>query len=519
MQNELKGPDLGAGIAAADLPDGGMITGHANGEAVLLTRRNGELFAIGATCSHYGGPLGEGLIVGETIRCPWHHACFDLRTGEALRAPALNPVKRWKAEQRGDRIFVGEANPDSGAPASAARSRLKPGLQSVAIVGGGAAGNAAAEMLRRRGFDGSITLYGAEPTVPVDRPNLSKEYLAGNAPEEWIPLRPPEFYKEQRIELRSGRRVTGLDAGSRKLTLDDGSSAAFDAVLLATGAEPIRLPIAGSEQPHVHVLRTLADSRAIIAAAQKGRGAAIIGAGFIGLEVAASLRAREVEVAVVAPEEIPLARIMGDEVGRFVQRLHESHGVRFFLGNGVQSIGRDSVVLNDGRTVPADLVVIGAGVRPNTQLAEAAGLRTDKGIVVDEFLQTSAPGVFAAGDVARFPDRFAGREIRVEHWVVAELQGQTAARNILGAGQAYTVPPFFWSAHYDVVINYVGNAAGWDQCQVRGSLDDRHALVAYRSNGRIAAVATIFMDIESLEIEAAMEAGDADAVEQIISRV
>ncbi|HKB79816.1 MAG TPA: FAD-dependent oxidoreductase, partial [Thermoanaerobaculia bacterium] len=300
MQNELKGPDLGAGIAAADLPDGGMITGHANGEAVLLTRRNGELFAIGATCSHYGGPLGEGLIVGETIRCPWHHACFDLRTGEALRAPALNPVKRWKAEQRGDRIFVGEANPDSGAPASAARSRLKPGLQSVAIVGGGAAGNAAAEMLRRRGFDGSITLYGAEPTVPVDRPNLSKEYLAGNAPEEWIPLRPPEFYKEQRIELRSGRRVTGLDAGSRKLTLDDGSSAAFDAVLLATGAEPIRLPIAGSEQPHVHVLRTLADSRAIIAAAQKGRGAAIIGAGFIGLEVAASLRAREVEVAVVA---------------------------------------------------------------------------------------------------------------------------------------------------------------------------------------------------------------------------
>jgi len=504
MQSELTGPDLKAGMAASDLADGAMIVGHADGEAVLLTRRGNEIFAIGATCTHYGGPLGEGLIAGNTVRCPWHHACFDLRTGEALRAPALSPVAAWNVEKRGDRLFVTGKRQASPAPPSAAALH-------VAIVGAGAAGTGAAEMLRRRGFGGSITWFGLED--PVDRPNLSKEYLAGKAPEEWLPLPVP-----QDVEFVH-RRVTALDARTRTLTIDDGSKRTFDVILLATGADPIRLPIAGSDQPHVRTLRTLADSRAIIAAAEKGKRAVIVGAGFIGLEVAASLRARDVEVAVVAPEDIPLARIMGDEVGRFVQRLHESHGVRFFLGNGVKSIGPGSVLLNDGRSLSADFVVIGAGVRPNVQLAEAAGLRTDNGIVVNEFLETSAPGIYAAGDVARFPDRFTGRNIRVEHWVVAELQGQAAARNMIGPRQPYTAPPFFWSAHYDVIINYAGNAAGWDQVEVRGSLDDRHALIAYRGKGKIAAVATIFMDVESLQVELAMENGDADAVEQIVARI
>ena len=490
-----------------------MIAGHAGGEPVLLVRRGGEIFAIGATCTHYGGPLGEGLVVGNTIRCPWHHACFDLRSGEALRAPALNPVAVWNVEKRGDRIVV---TGKRGAPPSSARAGAA--TQSIGIVGAGAAGNAAAEMLRRRGFQGRITLVGAEDSVPVDRPNLSKEYLAGKAPDDWIPLRPLSFYEEQRIDILTGHRVTKLEAGSKTWILDDGSSQAFDAILLATGAEPIRLPIAGSDQSHVHYLRTWADSRAIITAAKEGRRAVIVGAGFIGLEVAASLRARNVDVSVVAPEEIPLARIMGDAVGRFVQGLHESKGVHFFLGNGVKSIGADSVTLNDGRSIPADFVIIGVGVRPNIQLAESAGLKIDNGIVVNEFLVSSAPGIYAAGDVARFPDRFTGRPIRVEHWVVAERQGQAAAINILGPRQPYTTPPFFWSAHYDVIINYVGNAGGWDQVDVRGSLDDRHALIAYRSAGRIIAIATLFMDIESLQVEAAMEAGDADAIEQIVSR-
>jgi NADPH-dependent 2,4-dienoyl-CoA reductase/sulfur reductase-like enzyme/nitrite reductase/ring-hydroxylating ferredoxin subunit len=468
-----------------------------DGEKALIIRRGDETFTIAATCTHYGGPLEEGIVVGDTIRCPWHHACFDLRTGEAVRAPALAPLKVYaprhpdaeRSEAEGSpplRSFAVSAAQDDG---------------SIAIIGAGAAGTAAADMLRRRGFAGTIAMFGTEP--PVDRPNLSKEYLAGHAPEEWLPLPLPAD-----VDLQT-RRVTALDAKTKTLTLDDGTTRAFDAILIATGAEPIRLPIAGADQPHVHVLRTLADSRALVALAEKGRRACIIGAGFIGLEVAASLRAREVDVEVIAPEEIPLARIMGDEVGRFVQRLHEEHGVRFRLGATVKSIDE----------IAADFVVIGAGVRPNTQLAEAAGLKVDNGIVVDEMLETSAPGIYAAGDVARFPDRFSGRAIRVEHWAVAETQGQTVARNILGARAPHAVSPFFWSAHYDVTINYVGNAAGWERAEVHGSLDERRALVAYRIGERIAAIATIGMDRECLLAEEAMEKNDREELERIVATI
>ncbi|HJT16624.1 MAG TPA: FAD-dependent oxidoreductase [Thermoanaerobaculia bacterium] len=493
MQGELTGPDLKTGIAASELKD--KLAGHFDGEPVLLVRSGKEVLAIGAACTHYGGPLAEGLITANDVRCPWHHACFDLRTGEALRAPALAPVATYDVEV-GTTIRVTKKR---GAPSIVpARSQKR-----IAIVGTGAAGAAAVDMLHRRGM--KATLIGTEE--PVDRPNLSKEYLAGNAPEEWLPLPVPESVDRIR------QRATRLDAKTKTLTFDDGSTASFDTILLATGAEPVRLPIPGADQPHVHLLRTAADSRAIIDAAQNHKSAVIIGAGFIGLEVAASLRARKVEVTVVAPEDIPLARIMGDDVGRFVQRLHESNGVRFFLGTGVKSIERDAVITANGQRLPADFVVMGGGVRPNVKLAESAGLKIDNGIVVNEFLETSAPGIYAAGDIARFPNHFTGDSIRVEHWVVAERQGQAFAR-----GEAFKHAPFFWSAHYDVIINYVGNASGWERYEVRGSLDDRNALVAYRRGNKVVAVATIFKDVESLQIEAAMEANDPAAVERIVSR-
>ena len=451
-----------------------------DGEKALVIKRGDETFTIGATCTHYGGPLEEGIIVGDTIRCPWHHACFDLRTGEAVRAPALAPIKVFGVRGQSPRL-------ESGGSAAA--------LQSVAIVGAGAAGAACADMLRRRGYAGAIVMYGTE--APVDRPNLSKDYLAGHAPEEWLPLPLAE-----NVELTM-QRVTALDAKTKTLTLADGSTPAFDAILLATGADPVRLPIPGADSPRVHFLRTAADSKAIIALAEKGKRAAIIGAGFIGLEVAASLRAREVEVDVYAPESIPLARVMGDDVGRFVQKLHEEHGVRFHLGAPVKSID----------DIAADFVVMGGGVRPNTRLAEAAGLKVDNGIIVDELMETSAPGIFAAGDAARFGG------VRVEHWNVAETQGQTAARNILGMRAPHAAPPFFWSAHYDVTIAYVGNAAGWDKAEVHGSLDERRALIAYRRGDEIAAVATIGMDRQCLEAEAAMEKGDRAELERVVSGV
>jgi NADPH-dependent 2,4-dienoyl-CoA reductase/sulfur reductase-like enzyme/nitrite reductase/ring-hydroxylating ferredoxin subunit len=500
--------DLKAGVASSELRDGGMLVGELDGEPVILLRRGPELFAVGATCTHYGGPLAEGLVAGETIRCPWHHACFDLRTG-APAAPALNPIPVWNVEERAGRILV-TTRRDVAPPAPA-----ETAVRSVGIVGAGVAGNAAAEMLRREGFAGTIVMIGAEETTPVDRPNLSKDYLAGHAQEEWIPLRGDDFYREQSIEVVTGRRAVLLDTATKSLTLDDGSKRSFDAILLATGSEPVRLSPPGASR--VHILRTLRDSQAIIAEAAPGKRAVVLGASFIGLEVAASLRARDVAVTIVAPDAIPLARTMGVEIGAFIRRLHESHGVHFRLGTTVATFNGDNVVLATGEPIAADFIVAGVGVRPNTQLAQLAHLPVDNGIVVDEFLETSTAGIFAAGDVARYPER--GELIRVEHWVAAGRQGQTAALNILGRRIAHRVPPFFWSAHYDVTIAFVGHASKFDRVAVHGALDDRRALVAYHDGPRIAAVAAIGLDRESLMIEDAMEAGDDTKVARILASV
>src|SRR5499433_2546947 len=437
-QSKPKGPDLARGVPPGDVADGKMLQGHVGDEAVLLARRGMDFFAIGGTCSHYGGPLAEGLIVGDTVRCPWHHACFSLRTGEAVAAPAFNPMPCWRVEKRNGTVFVREKIEAADArPAGKARgSSAKP--ERVVIVGGGAAGFAAAEMLRREGFAGSVTLLSADETAPYDRPNCSKDYLAGNAPEDWMPLRPPEFYKDQSIELELGSNVTGIDAKGRQVTLASGRSIPFDKLLLATGAEPVRLDIPGADQPHVHVLRSLADSRAIVARAKAARRAVVIGASFIGREVAAALRAREIEVHVVAPERRPLERVLGREFSDFIKEIHEEHGVVFHLEETAAAIDQRDVKLNGGRVLPADLVVVGIGVRPRIQLAERAGLKIDRGVVVNEYLQTSAPGIFAAGDIARWPNFYTGENLRIEHWVVAERQGQTVARNMLGHRQQYS---------------------------------------------------------------------------------
>jgi NADPH-dependent 2,4-dienoyl-CoA reductase/sulfur reductase-like enzyme/nitrite reductase/ring-hydroxylating ferredoxin subunit len=511
MQTELTGPDLKEGINIDDLADGAMLGGHAEGEAVLLARRGREIYAIGGTCTHYSAPLADGLVVGNTVRCPWHHACFDLRTGEAVRAPALSSVPLWTVERRGGKVFVtGKADAPKPRP-------LPPPPESIGIVGAGAAGAAACEMLRRSGFTGAITVIGAEETLPVDRPNLSKDYLAGNAPEEWIPLRTPEFYAEQNIEVITGRRALQLDPATKTLTLDNGVRRAFDAILIATGADPIRLTPPGAER--VHVLRTLKDSRAIVAEAEKGKKALVLGASFIGLEVAASLRARECDVTVVAPEEVPLAKPMGAELGAFIRKLHESHGVHFRLGTTASKFEANRVILANGEPLPADFIVAGVGVRPNTMLAQLARLRVENGIVVDERFQTSAPGIYAAGDVASYPDHYSGKMMRVEHWAVAEQQGQTAARNMLGIDAPHVAPPFFWSAHYDVTINMVGNSLGYTRAEVHGSLEERRALIGYFAGDEPIAVATIGLDREALMVEAAMEAGDKAEVKRIIGGV
>jgi len=408
-ENRPGGPDLAQGIAATELSDGAKLVGHVGDEAVLLLRRGTEIFAVGAHCTHYQGPLAEGLVVGDSLRCPWHHARFDLRTGEALGAPAFSPLGCWSVEQREGKIFVRERRQ----PASRkSRGASEQAPSRIVIVGGGAAGFAAAERLRREGYQGSLVMLSSDSAGPVDRPNLSKDYLAGKAPEEWVPLQADSFYAENGIELRLDTTAAAIDVRSRDL---------------------------------------------------------------------------------------------GPQLGDFVHSLHEKHGVVFHLGTTASVIANGKVNLAGGSALDADLVVCGLGVRPRVALAEQAGLTVDRGVMVDAFLETGAPGVFAAGDIARWPDRRSGEDIRIEHWVVAERQGQCAALNMLGHREKFTAVPFFWSQHYDVSINYVGYAPQWDELAIEGDIADTDCLLRFKRNGRVCAVASIFRDLESLRAEAAME--------------
>jgi NADPH-dependent 2,4-dienoyl-CoA reductase/sulfur reductase-like enzyme/nitrite reductase/ring-hydroxylating ferredoxin subunit len=500
-QEAPTGPDLTQGVASADVPEDGKLVGHVGDDEVLVARIGGALFAVGARCTHYQGPLGEGLIVGDTVRCPWHHARFCLRTGEALAAPAIDPLKRWEVQESDGVIRVGR----EAAAAPAKPARTGGGPRRVVIVGGGAAGFAAAEMLRREGFDGALAVLSSDPDAPYDRPNCSKDYLAGQAPAEWMPLRGDGWYADNDVDLQLGVEASNLDVAGRSVSLSDGRSFAYDALLIATGAEPIRLPIEGFARPDAYVLRTLRDADAIIVAAERARRVVIAGASFIGLEVAGALRSRGLEVHVAAPETIPLARIMGEDIGRWVRGLHEQAGVVFHLGRAARGWADGRLTLDGGEAIEGDLLVLGVGVKPRTQLAEAAGLAVDRGITVDGGLRTSAPGVFAAGDVARFPAPGTGQPIRIEHWVHAERQGQHVARTILGDDAPFGDAPFFWSAHQDATIRYVGHAETFEPPTVDGSLEGRDAAVRFVVAGRLAALATVGRDLSALEADVDLE--------------
>jgi apoptosis-inducing factor 3 len=494
-------PDLSEGIAWDDLPDGAMLRGQLGKDELVLIRRGETVFAIGAQCTHYHANLDEGLLDGEMVRCPLHHARFDIRTGEALAAPALDPVGCWRVERIGTRLFVRERRPQPRRAPPPSSNSAGP----ILIVGAGAAGLAAAVTLRREGFDGVLKMLSADTDAPYDRPNVSKDFLAGTAPAEWMPLRSDDFYASQNIELLLNAPVTALDLRSRRVTLEGGRALEYRGLLLATGAEPVRLEVPGASPEAIVYVRSFGDGRRIVDRAGSAKRAAVIGSSFIGLEVAASLRARGLEVDVVGLESVPLQRVLGEQVGRFIQDVHESQGVRFHLGCSVQRMDGPRLLLSNGTALNPDLVIAGVGVRPSTRLAEAAGLTVEHGILVDQYLQTSAPGVFAAGDAARWPDRASGERIRVEHWVVAERQGQVAARNMLGRRQPFEEVPFFWSQHYDLTVNYVGHAERWDDVQIDGDLSARSAVVRYRRAGRTLAVATLGRDLDSLRAERALE--------------
>ncbi|PYQ26389.1 MAG: pyridine nucleotide-disulfide oxidoreductase [Acidobacteria bacterium] len=506
-------------IRVDELPDGGMIAGKVGDDDVLLARRGDEYFALDAHCTHWHGPLAEGVLVGETVRCPWHHACFDLRTGVAIAAPAMRPLRTFTVTREGDIVRVSSVaqsrgravaqqnHPSTAQPRDRATEDAAP--QHIVILGAGSAGSFAAHELRRNGFAGRVTLISREERLPYDKPNLSKDYLAGKAPAEWIPLQTEDEYAANNIELRLNTTVESIDAQRRELRLANGETLAYDKLILATGATPRRL----QSDARIHYLRTWPDADAIIRAAEGAKKAVIIGASFIGLETAASLRERGLDVTVIGMEERPLEKQLGREIGDFIQRLHEKHGVRFRLGRKPVEIRNDAVTLDDGTSEACDLIIAGVGVIPDVALAERAGLTVNNGVVVDELLQTSDPNIYAAGDIANL------RNTRIEHWVAAGRQGQAAARNAMGKGEPIKDVPFFWSQHYDLSFNYVGHATRADDAQLFGSLDETNFAAVYREEGHITAVVTLYRDDVSLAVELAMERGASDdQIDEIVKR-
>ena len=496
------GPNFSEGIGLSQVLAGSTVAGRVGDDAVLLSNIDGQLYAVSGTCTHYGAALADGVIEGTSVRCPLHHACFDLRTGARLRAPALDPLDCWVVEVEGDRAFVRRKLEErSNTPP------LKSDVQRIVIVGGGAAGLACAQELRRLGFAGAITMLSADADPPCDRPNLSKDYLAGGMPEDWLWLRGEDWYRENAIDLRLSTEVASIDSAGRIVRCASGEALPFDRLLIATGAEPNRLNVPGFDRSNVFTLRTVADARAIAEQAKPDARAVIIGASFIALEAAAALRHRSVEVDIVSVEEVPLDRVFGTQVGKQLQALHERNGVRFHLGSVVTGFDGEAVRLADGKTVEGDFVLVGIGVRPRTAVAESAGAAIDNGVIVDAFLETTVPGIYAAGDIAAYPEPVSGERVRIEHWVVAERQGQAAAANMLGARKPFDSAPFFWTEQHGTAIRYVGRGSGWDAVTVEGDVESGSLVARYFIEGRHCATATIGRDRENLEDELRLESG------------
>jgi len=363
--------------------------------------------------------------------------------------------------------------------------------QTHVIVGASLAGAKAAETLREEGFEGRVVLVGVEKERPYERPPLSKDYLRGEAGRDKVYVHDEGFYEEHDIELRLGRAAVGLDTASCELELDGGERLHYDRLLLTTGAEPRRLQVPGAELEGVFYLRSVQDSDALRERIDRGGAAVVVGAGWIGAEVAASARQRGLDVTVVEPASLPLERVLGTEVGAIYRDIHADHGVRMLLGTGVEAFeGHDAVErvrTSDGRLVDCDFVVVGVGVQPRTELAAAAGLAISNGVLVDERLRTTAPGTFAAGDVANAVHPFYGEPVRVEHWANALNQGPAAARNMLGRSVAYDRLPYFFSDQYDVGMEYSGYARGCDRVVLRGDPATREFVAFWMFQDRVMA--------------------------------
>jgi NADPH-dependent 2,4-dienoyl-CoA reductase/sulfur reductase-like enzyme/nitrite reductase/ring-hydroxylating ferredoxin subunit len=471
----------------ADLLEGAMRAVEAGGRKILVARVNGVCHAIDATCPHAGGPLNEGVLHEGVVVCPWHKAAFRVATGERVEPPAVDNLQRFPVRVADGRVHVSVGDQwnrvQDTAPGGDARCMV--------IVGAGAAGAIAAQTLREQGFSGRVVMIGREDCLPYDRTVLSKYALSGQKGGEKSPLQDAAFYQAHGIE-RLAQEVVAVDPAGRVVTFADGTSLAYDAALMATGGVPRPLTFPGADLDGVFLLRSAADADAVVEAAGRARRAVVIGAGFIAVEAAGSLRERGLEVAVVAPQQAPFERQLGPEIGNVFRRVHERQGVVFHLGEEVEAIEGDGRVqrvrLKSGAVLDADLVVAGLGVTPATGPLHGVPRRQDEGLDVDAHLCVTE-GLYAAGDIAAFPLRGDGEQVRVEHWRVAEQHGRVAALNMLGHGVAYDAVPYFWTIHYRKRLDYVGHAEAWDEVVVDGDLEKPEFTAFYVHGAKVAAVA------------------------------
>jgi NADPH-dependent 2,4-dienoyl-CoA reductase/sulfur reductase-like enzyme/nitrite reductase/ring-hydroxylating ferredoxin subunit len=476
-----------------DLQDGDMREVEIEGLKFLLTRLEGVFYAIGGECSHSGGPLAEGVLSGAHVTCPWHQARFQVKTGELIDPPALDSMACFETTVEGDEVFVilpekavGTVTP----PMVKRHDQADPRL--FVILGGGAAGNAAAQKLRQVGFQGRILLISQESRLPYDRPSLSKGYLSGDMEAESLPLRTEAFYRDADIELLLGQRVSQVNASDKVIIFRYGESLAYDTLLLATGGQPMELEVPGAGLAQVSTLRSADDADRIINIAAHASQAVVVGSNFIGMETASALRKRGLSVTVVGRGAVPFERTLGSAIGTMFQKLHEENGVSFKLGRQVTRLEGEAhvkeVVLDNGERLPADLVLLGLGVRPATDFLHGVPVNPDGSVTVGKYLSVTE-GLYAAGDIARFPDWRTGEHVRIEHWQLAGLHGFTAALNMAGYQEEFRGVPYFWTEQFGTYFFYVGHVAAWDNIIWHGKAADRKFVAFYVKNDQVLAAA------------------------------